>query len=248
MGQNVSEDHDIADLDLEKGYGPRGTGSSAALRRWSFSQITATNKSEREIRRHVERCGQCQAEKREMEENRQAPLLPDDSKVENARGVEPRKEAARPSLGGDSAAAAIPVVVTDSSSPAPSLLQASLSIGGMTCSSCVGTISDALRRYGWIRSVNINLLNNSAIVLFEGREHILNIIEAIEDSGYEVTVEHIDGIQALTKTRPRSPNSFWRATKDLTIGLNPMVIAWHRRWLESFPRPQVLPCHSWVLR
>lgn len=212
MGQSVGEDHDIADLDLEKGYGPGGMGSNAGLRRWSFSQISATNKSEREIQRHIERCGQCQAEKREMDEIGQAPLLPDNSKVENARGLGPKKEAAKPSLGDDSVDAALPVVVTNSSFPAPSLLQASLAIGGMTCSSCVGTISDALGRHGWIRSVNINLLNNSAIVLFEGREHILNITEAIEDSGYEVTVERVDDIQSPTKTRPRSPNNFWRAT------------------------------------
>lgn len=212
VSQSVGEDHDIADLDLEKGYGPGGTGSSAGLTRWSSTQRSATNESERRRQRHAEQCGHCQAEKREMEENGLASFLPDDSKIENTRGVGPKKEAAETSLDGDSAATAMPVVVANSSSPAPNLLQASLAIGGMTCSSCVGTISDTLGRHGWIRSVNVNLLNNSATVSFEGREHIPDIIKAIEDSGYEVTVQHVDDIQARTKIRPRSTTSFWRAT------------------------------------
>ncbi|EON95801.1 putative copper resistance-associated p-type atpase protein [Phaeoacremonium minimum UCRPA7] len=71
------------------------------------------------------------------------------------------------------------------------LWKASYSIGGMTCSSCVGTITKALDSLPWAKSVNVNLITNSATVDFEGKSHLNEIIEAIEDVGYTARLSDV---------------------------------------------------------
>jgi heavy metal translocating P-type ATPase len=207
----VEQDRDIADLDLEKGYGLGWAGSSAGLSMWLSAESSAINESERKRQRHAEQCEHCQAEKGGMREHTPVPAPPDDTNDIAPKRV-PTKAEAETRLDDGSTATTDPVVLADSLSPAPSLLQASLAIGGMTCSSCVGTISDTLGQHGWIRSVSVNLLNNSASVLFEGKWHISDIVKAIEDCGYEATLEHVEEISTAVNTRPRSTTNNWRAT------------------------------------
>ncbi|KAJ6166912.1 hypothetical protein N7470_002359 [Penicillium chermesinum] len=71
-------------------------------------------------------------------------------------------------------------------------LRASYSVGGMTCSSCIGAISGALKNFGWIKKVDINLLSNSATVVFEGKDHLPEIARTIEDIGYEATLNDVN--------------------------------------------------------
>ena len=72
--------------------------------------------------------------------------------------------------------------------PKTATLRASYSVGGMTCSSCIGAIKGALKNFGWIKKVDINLLSNSATVIFEGKGHLPEIAGIIEDIGYEATL------------------------------------------------------------
>jgi copper chaperone CopZ len=65
-------------------------------------------------------------------------------------------------------------------------------VGGMTCSSCIGAIKGALKNFGWIKRVDINLLSNSATVIFEGKDHLPEIARVIEDIGYEATQLFVD--------------------------------------------------------
>lgn len=68
------------------------------------------------------------------------------------------------------------------------LFHASFAVGGLTCSSCVAKITHVLNQISWVRAADINLLSNSASVTFEGKEHLGEIVEAIEDVGYDATL------------------------------------------------------------
>jgi heavy metal translocating P-type ATPase len=69
--------------------------------------------------------------------------------------------------------------------------QATLSIGGMTCSSCVGTITETLRTKPWTKTVDVNLVTHSATIVFENKANLDNIIEAIQDLGYEASINDV---------------------------------------------------------
>ncbi|KAK1851235.1 copper resistance-associated p-type atpase [Colletotrichum chrysophilum] len=71
------------------------------------------------------------------------------------------------------------------------LWQASLSIMGMTCSSCVGTVTGALEKLPYTESVNVNLVTSSGVVNFHDKSHLNNIVSTIEDLGYEATLNNL---------------------------------------------------------
>ncbi|KAH8684473.1 putative copper-transporting ATPase 3 [Tricladium varicosporioides] len=81
------------------------------------------------------------------------------------------------------------LVVVDSTSP--KTYRASLAIGGMTCSACVGTITEELEKKPWIEKVVINLISNSATVDFVGVDHKNDIVESIEDIGYDANIDTV---------------------------------------------------------
>ncbi|KAH9210270.1 E1-E2 ATPase-domain-containing protein [Leptodontidium sp. 2 PMI_412] len=69
--------------------------------------------------------------------------------------------------------------------------RASLAVGGMTCAACVGAITEELEKKDWIRKVVVNLISNSATVDFVGEGHKNDIVEAIEDIGYDAAIDAI---------------------------------------------------------
>lgn len=71
------------------------------------------------------------------------------------------------------------------------LWKASYSIGGMTCSSCVATITRALESFPWTESVDVNLITNSATVVFKDRRHLNKIVEVIENVGYKAKLSDV---------------------------------------------------------
>ncbi|KAL8900272.1 MAG: hypothetical protein Q9207_005776, partial [Kuettlingeria erythrocarpa] len=67
---------------------------------------------------------------------------------------------------------------------------ATLSIIGMTCANCTGSITDAIRALEFVSHVEVNLLTNSAIVKFAGPpEKAALIVEAVEDRGFETSLQ-----------------------------------------------------------
>ncbi|CAE7000526.1 copper-transporting P-type ATPase [Pyrenophora teres f. teres] len=74
--------------------------------------------------------------------------------------------------------------------------KATLAITGMTCSSCVSTITHAVQVDPWVQSVNVNLLTNSATVVFTGKEKCDELIETVEDCGFDVTVDKLEEVQS----------------------------------------------------
>jgi Cu+-exporting ATPase len=63
-----------------------------------------------------------------------------------------------------------------------------LSVGGMTCASCSGGITNALNDLPFVRDCSVSLLSNSATVTVDGGNHESKVVEAIEDLGYEVSI------------------------------------------------------------
>lgn len=69
--------------------------------------------------------------------------------------------------------------------------KASLSIEGMTCASCSNGITEALKRTDWISKATVNLLTNSATVEFFGKDKAREIVDAIEDLGYDAHLDEV---------------------------------------------------------
>ncbi|KZT12582.1 heavy metal translocatin [Laetiporus sulphureus 93-53] len=60
-----------------------------------------------------------------------------------------------------------------------------LSVGGMTCASCSNTITDIMSAIPGISDVVVNLLGGSATAVVERKDLVSQVVEAIEDAGYE---------------------------------------------------------------
>jgi P-type Cu+ transporter len=69
---------------------------------------------------------------------------------------------------------------------------ASLSIEGMTCGSCVGTITEGVQELSFVQEINIDLVGNSGKVSFEGKENVQRILERIDDLGYTATLIELE--------------------------------------------------------
>jgi heavy metal translocating P-type ATPase len=74
------------------------------------------------------------------------------------------------------------------------LWQANVAIGGMTCAACVGTIAEELKKKSWVKKAVINLISNSGTVDFIGEEHKIDLIEAIEDIGYDAVLDSVTNL------------------------------------------------------
>ncbi|TVY13605.1 Copper-transporting ATPase HMA5, partial [Lachnellula arida] len=91
----------------------------------------------------------------------------------------------------------IPLVVVDSNNASKTTWRASIAIGGMTCAACSGAITSELKEKDWIQNAVVNLISNSATVDFLGEEHQSDIVESIEDIGYEATIDTVVDIKKL---------------------------------------------------
>jgi Cu+-exporting ATPase len=77
--------------------------------------------------------------------------------------------------------------------------RATYAITGMTCSRCTGFVSDALKQHPWIEKVDVNLITNTATVLFTGKDHLPVIKESIEDVGYDAMLDQVVPDQVTLK-------------------------------------------------
>ena len=104
----------------------------------------------------------------------------------------------------------VPPSRSSSQSTLIDIWRATYSIGGMTCSSCVGTINRALTELNWIHKVDVNLVTGSAVVVFTGKEHLKEIAERIEDVGYEASLD-------LVTEASSSPRQVSKASASRTV-------------------------------
>jgi heavy metal translocating P-type ATPase len=80
---------------------------------------------------------------------------------------------------------------------------ARISIGGMSCASCVNTITKEVQQLDFVREVTINLLTSSATLLYtRPQTNIYKIIDLIEDIGYEASVDEVEPVVATAPSAP----------------------------------------------
>ena len=75
--------------------------------------------------------------------------------------------------------------------------RATLAVGGMTCAACVNTITDQLQKKNWIKKVAVNLISHSATVDFVEKQHQREIVEAIDDIGYDATIDTVINLNTV---------------------------------------------------
>ena len=90
------------------------------------------------------------------------------------------------------------------------LVTATLSVSGMTCSSCVTTISECLNAFPWVESASVNLITASTQVVFWGPNHLSAVVEAIENLGYDAEVNSCDSLE--TASAASTTPAMWRGS------------------------------------
>lgn len=73
-------------------------------------------------------------------------------------------------------------------------LQATFSVGGMTCASCVGNVTRAVEEIQGVSNVGVSLVGKSATMTVESEDLVKDIVNAIEEGGYEVELVNIEPI------------------------------------------------------
>lgn len=75
--------------------------------------------------------------------------------------------------------------------------EATYAIEGMSCSSCVGKISSAIKKLPFVEDANINLVAHSASVTFNGKGREILILDTIAKSGYSGTLVDLKALTTL---------------------------------------------------
>lgn len=76
-------------------------------------------------------------------------------------------------------------------------LRVTLSVGGMTCSSCSTTITTMLSDLQGVSDATVSLLGKSASVIVDRTELVGVVVEMVNDSGYEAEVISVESLCAL---------------------------------------------------
>lgn len=72
--------------------------------------------------------------------------------------------------------------------------QLTLSVGGMTCAACSNTVTDVLKRIPGVVDPIVNLLGASATMVVDSKDMVPQVVEAIEDAGYEAEVNSVEPV------------------------------------------------------
>ncbi|CAG7990750.1 unnamed protein product [Penicillium salamii] len=99
------------------------------------------------------------------------------------------------------------------SGPTVDAWRASYIIEGMTCSSCVGKVTDTLNQNDWITKVDVNLVAGSATVEYQGKDHMEDIAKIIGGLGYKATVSDVES---------RDPTNRPTAEREIHIQIDGM--------------------------
>lgn len=167
-----------------------------AVARWFQNSVPGESREDMHKReKHTEQCEQCKAEAGGVQltinhEQESWPLKKPQAVVTTVAQADTFDGSTSPIL--DS-------IFVDTS-PTVSTCKATIGITGMTCSSCVSSITHAVQQLPFVQSINVNLLTNSGTVVFEGKERLREVVEAIEDAGFDASVERIEHLDT------------WRAT------------------------------------
>ncbi|KAH8818992.1 P-type ATPase-like protein [Xylogone sp. PMI_703] len=155
--------------------------------RWRSASKSAASAKRKQLKRHLENCEQCRKELSEKKSSYDSfsKLLRDPA---GSKHPKPSLEQPRNATSPHKSDSNLVVVDTDDSED---IWKASLAVGGMTCAACVVTITEELKKKPWIKNVSVNLIANSATVDFVGEAHKTDVVEAIEDIGYDATLDSV---------------------------------------------------------
>ena len=76
-----------------------------------------------------------------------------------------------------------------------------LSVGGMTCASCITAITEALSQLSGVHDVSVSLLGHSATAIVDNKAIVGDILETIQDIGYEADVASLQPLDSGITTR-----------------------------------------------
>lgn len=201
--------HDLKAQDRSPTRAGWGWSLDQAVERWRQSWVGIGVDESRKRKRHVEQCDEC---RREMEglkgEVRGDEKASSDRHSLKRRSTDSTRSCSQPTNQ--------PFVVVEKAEEAQDLVRATFAVDGMTCSSCVGNVTRAVEEIGWVRSVDVNLLSNSATVVFQGKEHVDALIEAIEDVGYDASLNDLEEIkQQKEPATSKTSNDSWKAVYSI---------------------------------
>ncbi|KAI9767407.1 MAG: hypothetical protein M1835_007043, partial [Candelina submexicana] len=109
--------------------------------------------------------------------------------------------------------------------------EAILSVGGMTCSSCTGAVSEGLTEVTFVKTINVNLLTNSATLRFlGGKAELDKLVETVEDLGFECSVQEWHPIKKeagrlVKPAQPRVAPSLTSEEFKATLSIEGMTCA-----------------------
>lgn len=153
------------------GHGVRLEWLQRAVQKWDPSKRDTADEETRRMR-HIEHCDQCRAQGRE-------DAMPSLRTIITEKGSQVASNDPSQDVGS-------PFVVVHSTTTPTKVFQASLSISGMSCSSCVGKITRSLEEQPWVRSANVALLTQNASVQFDGVEHAEELVKIIDGVGFSL--------------------------------------------------------------
>ncbi|RAL07096.1 putative copper resistance-associated P-type ATPase [Aspergillus homomorphus CBS 101889] len=125
--------------------------------------------------------------------------------------------------------------VADSSLQAPEeRFSARVSIGGMSCASCANSITNEVKQLDFVEDITVNLLTNSAVVVFVGpRANAEKIAEQIEDIGFEASLDEVQSLTVAPRRKEPTPTYIAEvAISGMTCGSCSGAIT---RGLEELP-------------
>ncbi|CAK7210130.1 hypothetical protein SCUCBS95973_000687 [Sporothrix curviconia] len=222
------DEHDAKEHDKgkqrDKGDGHITTAMAPSSSSWGFTPLVRwmsgsradTQRSlastDKLAQAHLSNCEQC----RQLQSSGAAPLpshrAPEagPSSPVAALGASGSKHTPSLPLSPDMASKSFVTVEHEDAPTSRPIYRASLAVGGMTCAVCVNTITDDLKKKDWVTKVTVNLISNSATVEFDDATKESKIVEAIEDLGYDATIDsvvRIDPPKTKTKAADGSGNS-----------------------------------------
>lgn len=162
---------------------------------WFWNREKRTPGHSRVSSAHIRNCQQCQREQREPDQEKDGDGLglgPPEEKMVGSLTTSP--PSVRPSV------AELESIAVAGDAPT---WRATYAVGGMTCAVCVNTITEELNKVPWISNVAVNLVSNSATVDLAEEDKAGDVVEAIEDLGYEAT---LDKVVSLEKPREGTRN------------------------------------------
>ncbi|KAI1129398.1 heavy metal translocating P-type ATPase [Nemania abortiva] len=157
-------------------------------------------------RAHLNNCKQCQADV--ANGNTAAIDATLDTSCERPGPGTSKQNSAHPIITSTNSLSTLANGITTSKS-----WRASLAISGMTCAACSNTITSELEKKDWVTKVSVNLVSNSAAVEYYGdKEAVSQVIESIEDLGYDA---HLDQVSAIDDEREKEATN--RRTAQIRI-------------------------------